>query len=73
MESAPKNRTILVYGRPTDVASLGISYFAAAAYTASWDAIDESFVLSGESWVGPFIEPTHWQERPAPPADLPGE
>ena len=70
IERAPKDRTILVFGQPSDLVMDGdtlVSYKYPAVYSAAWDEIDEAFCLSGGSWLGPFIEPTHWMFLPGGP------
>ena len=68
IDTAPKDgRSILVYGLPKDIE--GVRFTAPGVHAAYWDSIDSSYCLKGASWLGPFIEPTHWMELPAPPAD----
>ncbi len=71
IETAPKDgTTILVFGKPNDLKIGGdilTTYKIPAAYTASWDEIDGAFGLSGGSWLGPFVIPTHWMPVPKPP------
>ena len=70
IETAPKDGTILVFGQPSDLEMDGailVSYKGPAIYSAAWDEIDEAFCLSGGSWLGPFVEPTHWMPLPKPP------
>lgn len=65
MESAPKDRCILVWGQPTDMPNT--RFLKPGVHAAYWDPIDQSFCLKGADWTGPFIEPVCWQEEPAPP------
>jgi Protein of unknown function (DUF551) len=67
IETAPKDGTsILVYGRPNDID--GLVYFRGpSTHSAAWDEIDDAFCLTGGTWTGPFIEPTHWMPLPEPP------
>ena len=70
IQTAPKDGTILVFGKPTALVINGdtlVSFNKPAAYTAAWDEIDDAFCVSGGSWLGPFIEPTHWMLLPEPP------
>ena len=68
IESAPKDgATIFVYGLPESIET--VTYRRAASYTAAWDSLDDAFFLSGGTWVGPFIEPTHWMPLPKPPVE----
>lgn len=75
IETAPKDgRSILVFGWPSNLEVNGnvlVSYKRAAIYSASWDEIDEAFCLSGGSWLGPFVKPTHWMPLPEPPVSHP--
>lgn len=67
IETAPRDgSTIIVYGKPESTDT--VRFRKRAVYTASWDAIDEAFCLSGGDWSGPFIEPTHWMPTPTPPS-----
>lgn len=71
IETAPKDRTILVYGKPEPLIIDGqqlVTFHKPAVYSAAWDSVDDAFVVSGGSWLGPFVTPTHWQALPAPPA-----
>lgn len=71
IETAPRDgTTILIFGKPGDLEMDGavlVGYRQPAVYTAAWDEIDQAFCLSGGSWLGPFVEPSHWQPVPAPP------
>lgn len=69
IETAPRGH-ILVYGKPQNLVVDGstlTNYHSAFVCSAHWDEIDQSFVLDGGSWLGPFIEPTHWMPLPEPP------
>ncbi len=73
ISTAPRDRTILVFGKPDDLIMNNIAlvkFKNPAAYTAAWDELDEAFCVSGGSWLGPFIEPTHWMPLPDPPKDV---
>ena len=62
-ESTPRDRTILVYGQPSNLVIDGnelVTFKKPLACTAMWDEIDGMFCLTGGSWLGPFIEPTHY-------------
>jgi hypothetical protein len=67
IDSAPHDCTILVFGKPSDVE--GVRFIKEAIFTAYWDDIDSSFCLSGASWLGPFIRPTHWMPVPPSPQE----
>ncbi len=72
ISTAPKDGTILVFGKPCDLVIgnvVMVKFKNPAAYTAAWDELDEAFCVSGGSWLGPFIEPTHWMPLPDPPKD----
>lgn len=66
MGSAPKDRNILVYGKPTDVE--GVRFTLPGVHTAYWDELDSSYCIKGASWLGPFIKPLCWMEEPSAPA-----
>lgn len=65
MKTAPKDRGILVYGKPEDIE--GIHFTAAGVHAVYWDDIDGRFCLKGATWLGPFITPLCWQDEPKPP------
>ena len=71
IETAPKDgTTILIVGKPDNLVVNGdtlTSFKQSAIYTAAWDEIDAAFCLSGGSWLGPFVDPTHWMPLPEPP------
>lgn len=73
IETAPRDgRTVLVFGKPDNLifdGNLLVTFNVASSHTAHWDHIDEAFCLSGGSWLGPFVEPTHWMPLPDPPED----
>jgi len=68
--SAPKDKVILVFGKPEDLVINGmtmLSHKKPGCHTAYWDEIDNAFVLTGGSYYGPFIRPTHWMPLPEAP------
>lgn len=66
MDSAPKDgERVLVWGQPENTGEL--TFHRAGAHTAYWDEIDGAFCLSGSTWQGPFVHPTHWMPLPAAP------
>lgn len=68
MGEAPRDgTTILVFGRPGDID--GVEFGAPGIHSAYWDSIDGAFCLTGATWIGPFIEPTHWMLPPPPPGE----
>ena len=68
IETAPRDGTsVLVFGRPTDIE--GCEFTAPGVHAAYWDSIDSCFCLKGSTWLGPFIEPSHWMPLPAHPDD----
>lgn len=73
IESAPKDgQRILVFGQPDDLVIDGntLTHWAKPGiHAAAWDEIDNAFCLDGGSWLGPFIEPTHWMSLPPPPGE----
>jgi hypothetical protein len=69
ISSAPKDRAILVYGKPTDTDE--VHFTAPGVHAAYWDPIDSSFCLKGATWLGPFIKPLCWMEEPAAPEMVP--
>jgi hypothetical protein len=70
IETCPTNRSVLLYG--TMLPFEGISSEGKPlVFTGYWDSIDEQWCTTGSTWTGPFFEPTHWTEIPAPPQ--PGE
>lgn len=64
-DEARTGASVLVYGLPQAIE--GVAFRKPAVFTAHWDAIDNSFCLDGGTWLGPFIEPTHWMPKPTPP------
>ena len=70
IDTAPKDGSVLVFGLPSDLIINNdklLSFSSPVITTAYWDDIDDSFVLTGGTWLGPFIEPTHWMPLPTPP------
>lgn len=66
--TAPKDRKILVYGKPTDTTGdNSVRFLCEGVHLASWDGLDEAFCLDGGGWLGPFIEPLFWAETPEKP------
>jgi len=65
IETAPKDRGILVYGKPEDIE--GVRFLSNGVHAAYWDDIDSRFCLKGATWMGPFIDPICWQEEPYAP------
>ena len=62
--------TVLVFGKPEDLVINGdvlVHFKKPLVCTANWDELDGAFCLTGGSWLGPFIEPTHWMSLPEPP------
>lgn len=66
IETAPHDKNILVFGKPTDIE--GLCFNEPGIFTAYWDDIDRSFCLSGATWLGPFISPSHWMPLPTAPS-----
>lgn len=63
--TAPRDRVILAWGKPTDTDL--VMYNRSSWHTACWDEIDAAFCLTGGNWAGPFIEPEFWTEVPETP------
>jgi len=66
-DEAKTGASVLVYGLPQSIE--GVVFHKPAVFTAHWDAIDNSFCLDGGTWLGPFVEPTHWMPKPASPIE----
>lgn len=68
MDTAPKDKGILVWGQPTDLEMDGnvlVSFNAPLAVSVYWDEIDEAYTVMGGSWLGPFVlNPKGWQPLP---------
>jgi hypothetical protein len=71
IETAPKDRTIIVFGQPSDLILNGdklVTFKKPMACSACWDDIDQAFCVTGGSWLGPFVmDPSHWMPLPEPP------
>ena len=66
--TAPRDgTTILVYGQPTSTEM--VRFKRPGIHSAAWDTIDGAFCLTGGTWEGPFIEPTHWLPLPSAPEE----
>ena len=68
ISTAPKDRVILGYGQPGDID--GMRFAGPSVHSIYWDEIDSAFCLTGSTWVGPFINPTHWMPLPSPPKPI---
>lgn len=64
----PKDREFLAWGKHSGVQNALSPAWRPSWHVVYWDAIDGAFCVSGATWLGPFIEPTHWQPLPAPPS-----
>lgn len=68
IETAPKDKTLLLYGRQVGGSKDDLAGWdgniVASGY---WDGIDGSWCVTGSTWRGPFIGPTHWMPLPEPP------
>lgn len=64
-ETAPKDRSILIWGQPKNTDMVGFN--GPGIFTAYWDSIDQAFCLSGASYLGPFVKPLLWMELPEKP------
>lgn len=71
IETAPKNYSQILVWQPTSFDTMDgetkMASSPAGPYNAHWDTIDGAWCLSGGTWLGPFLEPTHWMPLPAAP------
>ena len=64
----PKDRKILVYGKPNDIELL--KFYNPGVHLVMWDYHDSAFALDGSTWLGPFIDEKNiirWTEAPKYP------
>jgi hypothetical protein len=66
IETAPKNRAILLYGI-MEPGESGLEYKVPHVFSGYWDPLDEAWCSHGSTWLGPFYTTTHWQELPGGP------
>jgi hypothetical protein len=73
ISTAPKDGTQLMVWQPQpfDTTHDGVKMARSPAgpYNAHWDVMDGAWCLSGGTWVGPFLEPTHWMPLPRKPGE----
>lgn len=68
IETAPKDRRILLYGHIDPNAPFdGLIWTAPRPFSGYWDEIDEAWCCDGSTWKGPFMKVTHWMPLPEPP------
>ncbi len=65
IESAPKDRRILLFGQMRPVEGLRMK--GPEVFTGYYDEIDSAWCGSGATASGPWYDPTHWMELPSPP------
>lgn len=65
IETAPKDGPLLLYGLmgPTEMLRFNGPIVTSGYY---WDSID-GWYSTASTWVGPFVEPSHWMPLPEPP------
>lgn len=69
IETAPKDgAAVLLFGRVSDHPEGLVSFNGDSRITGYWDAMDQAWCASASTWVGPFINASHWQPLPNPPA-----
>lgn len=69
IETAPKDRFLLLYGRiDPSIPFEGLVWRKPSVFSGAWDHIDAQWVPSGGTWLGPFMDATHWQPLPEPPS-----
>lgn len=67
IETAPRDGTdILLRGRPIHLPD-DLEIPGPVTLTGYWDVIDAAFCVTTASWLGPFMEATHWMPLPTPP------
>lgn len=71
IETAPKDKLILLFGlldpHPEDIGLHG-NLDRPGRYTGYWCQLDEAWSVAGGTWLGPWVNPTHWMPLPDPPA-----
>lgn len=65
----PKDRWLLLYGKPDDTNQL--SFHKPGVHAGYYDPVDRGWCISASTWEGPFITPTHWMPLPPPPEAKP--
>jgi hypothetical protein len=66
--SAPTDRHILLYGKQVGGSRNDeVKWDGNIVASGYWDGIDTSWCVTGSTWRGPFIKPTHWMELPEAP------
>lgn len=72
VSTAPKDRHLLLCGQQIPDNS-GVRFGGVIVTSGYWDGIDSSWCMTGSTWQGPFIEPTHWMPLPEPPTPTTGD
>lgn len=68
IETAPIDEPILLFGRidPRSEFDL-LKWDVPCVFSGYYDTIDEAWVPHGGTWLGPFMEVTHWMSLPPEP------
>jgi len=68
ISTAPKDTTIMIYGPQVGKSKSDLCGWDGSIVSSGyWDGIDQSWCVTGSTWRGPFMNPTHWMPLPAPP------
>ena len=67
ISTAPHGRVLLLYGTLCGHALTPGHPSFPIRVIGYWDDIDNAWALSDTTYLGPFIEPTHWADCPEPP------
>lgn len=68
ISTAPKDRLIILFGPLIGQAVTEEHPKGTIRAIGYWDDIDGAWCLSTTSWVGPFIDATHWLPCPDRPS-----
>jgi hypothetical protein len=68
IETVPKDVHVLLYGEQIGKSDRDlVGWDGAIVASGYWDGIDGSWCVTGSTWRGPFMNPTHWQPLPDAP------